>query len=66
MHVGVSAVGDGMGGMSLRVDGIVGKVWFGSRTASSPEPRQVFCPPRVQANVSAIRDGTGGMSLRLS
>ena len=65
MHVGVNAVRDGMGGMSRRVDGVVGKVWFGSRTVSSPEPRQVFCPPRVQVSVCAVRDGLGGLSLRV-
>ena len=65
MQVGISTVRDGMGGLSLRVGGVVGEVWFGGRTASSPEPRQVFCPPRVQASVSAIRDGMGGMRLHV-
>ena len=34
MQVSVSAVRDGMGGMSLRVGRVVGEVWFGSRTTS--------------------------------
>ena len=62
--VSVCAVRAGLGGLSLRVGGVVGEVWFGSRTTSSPEPRQVFCPPGVQVSVSAIRDGLGGLSLR--